>query len=270
MQKLDAKTEDKYMRDTSLSNRIAISDICKSYMSDQGIENKVLNSVTFEIDQSEFVSIVGPSGCGKTTLLKIISGLILPDSGLVTIGGDSPSKSRRSKSIGYVFQDPALIPWRTVYENIKLPTEVNRQIGETNYRSIEELISLVGLEGFAKHYPHQLSGGMRQRVSLARALSVNPKLLLMDEPFGALDEITREAMRYELLNIWNKTKATVLFVTHNSTEAVLLSDRVIVMPESGIGTTSVTVSLERPRSERTESNAGFNQLVSEVRNLYKC
>ena len=271
MHKFDKKTNDKDILDTSLSNSVDISNICKSYTSNHGVENKVLNSVTFEIRQSEFVSIVGPSGCGKTTLLKIISGLIIPDSGEVNIGGDSPSKSRRSKNIGYVFQDPALIPWRTVYENIKLPTEVNRQTGDTNRKSIVELISLVGLDGFAKYYPYQLSGGMRQRVSLARALSINPKLLLMDEPFGALDEITRESMRYELLDLWTKTRPTILFVTHNSAEAIFLSDRIIVMPEAGAKkTTNITVSLERPRSEKTESEEVFNQLINQVRRSYKC
>ena len=271
MKTLDTKTDDKYMRVKFLNNRISVSNICKSYTSDLGVEHKVLNSVSFEIGQSEFVSIVGPSGCGKTTLLKIIAGLISPDSGQVTIGGDSPSKSCSSKSIGYVFQDPALIPWRTVYENIQLPTEVNRQTANTNYRNTKELISLVGLSGFAEHYPYQLSGGMRQRVSLARALSINPKLLLMDEPFGALDEITREAMRYELLDLWNKTKPTILFVTHNSAEAILLSDRVIVMPGSDTGnTTNITVSLDRPRSENTESDEIFNQLIKKVRSSYKC
>ncbi|PZC42169.1 MAG: NitT/TauT family transport system ATP-binding protein [Chloroflexi bacterium] len=271
MNKSDKKASDKYILDRSLSNRIEVSNICKSYTSNHGVNTEILNSITFEIGQSEFVSIVGPSGCGKTTLLKIISGLIKPDSGKVTIGGDSPLKSRGSKSIGYVFQDPALIPWRTVYENIRLPIEVNKQADDTNSRNIEELISLVGLDGFSKHYPHQLSGGMRQRVSLARALSINPKLLIMDEPFGALDEITRESMRYELLDLWTKTKPTILFVTHNSAEAVFLSDRIIVMPKAGAGkTTNITVSLERPRTENTESEEMFNQLINQVRRSYKC
>lgn len=271
MQKLDIKAHDIYTGDSSLKNRIEISNICKSYFSDDGVENKVLNSVNFEIESSEFVSIVGPSGCGKTTLLKIISGLLDPDSGQVTIGGESPAKSRKRKSIGYMFQDPALIPWRTVHENIKLPTEVNRQVDDENCRETKELISLVGLDGFATYYPHQLSGGMRQRVSLARALSTNPDLLLMDEPFAALDEITRESMRYELLDLWSKTKPTVIFVTHNSAEAVLLSDRVIVMPESGDGLAkSISVSISRPRSEKTESDAVFNRLIKKVRSAYKC
>ena len=175
------------------------------------------------------------------------------------------------KSIGYMSQDPALIPWRTVYENVRLPAEVNKAFTNENYRTVEELVSLVGLDGFESHYPYQLSGGMRQRVSLARALSINPKVLLMDEPFGALDEITREAMRYELLNLWNKTKPTVLFVTHNSTEAVLLSDRVVVMPKTSDGViTNINVPLDRPRSEKIEFTSSFIQLINQVRNSYKC
>ena len=170
-----------------------------------------------------------------------------------------------------MFQDPALIPWRTVYDNIRLPTEVNKAITDEHYRTIEELISLVGLNGFEYHYPYQLSGGMRQRVSLARALSINPKVLLMDEPFGSLDEITRETMRYELLELLDKTKPTVLFVTHNSTEAVLLSDRVFVMPKSAAGAMKiVNVNLGRTRSEKMESSVLFNQLVNQVRSSYKC
>ena len=271
MQDFDIKTNDKSTGDEILNNRIEISNISKSYLSSNGVVSKVLNSVNFEIARSEFVSLMGPSGCGKTTLLKIISGLIAPDSGEVKIEGSSPANSRRDKSIGYMSQDPALIPWRTVYENVRLPAEVNKAFTNENYRTVEELVSLVGLDGFESHYPYQLSGGMRQRVSLARALSINPKVLLMDEPFGALDEITREAMRYELLNLWNKTKPTVLFVTHNSTEAVLLSDRVVVMPKTSDGViTNINVPLDRPRSEKIEFTSSFIQLINQVRNSYKC
>ena len=254
-----------------MNNRIEVYNVSKSYVSKNGVENKVLNSVNFVIKHSEFVSIVGPSGCGKTTLLKIISGLLPPDSGTVVIDGDSPEISQSKKHIGYMFQDPALIPWRTVYDNIRLPTEVNKAITDEHYRTIEELISLVGLNGFEYHYPYQLSGGMRQRVSLARALSINPKVLLMDEPFGSLDEITRETMHYELLELLDKTKPTVLFVTHNSTEAVLLSDRVFVMPKSAAGAMKiVNVNLGRTRSEKMESSVLFNQLVNQVRSSDKC
>jgi len=268
MQELKNILDGASIRNGLRANNIVVSGVSKSYFSEEGQKYNVLDSINFEIGQSEFVSLVGPSGCGKTTMLKIICGLINPDRGNVTLGGYSPAISQKNKNIGFVFQDPALLPWRTVIENIRLPLEINKQPNER--KDITELVSLVGLEGFENHYPYQLSGGMRQRVSLARALSANPGILLMDEPFASLDEITRESMRYELLRLWNTTKPTVLFVTHNCAEAVLLSDRVLVMSGSKSNQIiDIKISLDRPRVANLETDGDFNKLIHRIKRALK-
>ena len=231
---------------------VRLIDICKRFDTEKD-ELTALDAVTLNVRHGEFLCLLGPSGCGKSTLLRIIGGLLEPTSGQVTIGGHSPSETQAAKALGFVFQEPSLLPWRTVIDNIRLPLEVNR-IGQTNGGyPVEELLRLVGLERFRGYYPFQLSGGMQQRVSLARALAFNPSLLLMDEPFGALDEITRAAMRYELLRIWDAHNKTVVFVTHSITEAVILSDRVAVLSsQPGRVRGIVEIDLPRPRSDRLE------------------
>ncbi len=188
-----------------------------------------LTDIDLQIGAGEFVSFIGPSGCGKTTLMRIIADLEQPTAGSITVNGLSPHEARLKRSYGYVFQAPALYAWRNIMRNVTLPHEImgaSRSEAETKAR---QYLDLVGLSGFEKKYPWQLSGGMQQRVSIARALSFEPQLLLMDEPFGALDEITRDRMNEELLRIWAKTKKTVIFVTHSIDEAVLLSTRIVVM-----------------------------------------
>ncbi len=220
----------------------------------------VLQELTFRVGAGEFVAVIGPSGCGKTTLLRILAGLLAPDGGRVAVAGQDPRVARRQKVVGFVFQTPALLPWRTVLENVRLPLEVNRV--ERPVRKPEALLELMGLGEFADYYPHQLSGGMAQRVALARALVFDPALLLMDEPFSALDELTRSAMRYELLRVWERTGKTVIFVTHSVPEAVILADRVLVLsrrPARLAG--ELVVGLPRPRTEELEESAPFREAV---------
>jgi NitT/TauT family transport system ATP-binding protein len=234
-----------------------------------------LGAMDLAIERGEFVSIIGPSGCGKSTLLRVIGGLQTPTSGRVLIDGEPPRAAQREKQIGFVFQDPSLLPWRRVIDNVRLPLEVND--GDTGDRRVEEperLVELVGLDAFRNYYPHQLSGGMQQRVALARCFVTSPSLLLMDEPFGALDEITRTAMRYELLRVWRSQAegraCTVVFVTHSITEAVLLSDRVIVLtPQPGRIAAALEIDLSRPRSEEIEGSPEFIEYTRRLRGLLR-
>ena len=184
--------------------------------------------------EGEFLTIIGPSGCGKSTLLRVIADLLDPAGGVIEVFGEPPSVARRRRDVGFVFQDPTLLPWRTVMENLRLPEEVGRRTraerrDERGGTSAAELIAMMGLAGRENAYPHQLSGGQRQRVAIARALLSRPRILLMDEPFGALDEITRDRLNEELLNIWQSTGMTILFVTHSIMEAAYLGERVLVL-----------------------------------------
>jgi len=231
-----------------------------------------LIGINLEIGRGEFVSIIGPSGCGKSTLLRIIGGLQEPSRGQVAIDGGTARQAQLRKDIGFVFQDPSLLPWRRVIDNVRLPLQVNR--GEGSSREAAALVDLVGLGGFQDYYPHQLSGGMQQRVALARSLVTGPSLLLMDEPFGALDEITRAAMRFELLRVWGsqggKSGCTVVFVTHSIQEALLLSDRVVVMtPQPGRIAEVVDVGLVRPRTEDLEFEPAFVEQAQRLRSLLR-
>jgi NitT/TauT family transport system ATP-binding protein len=188
-----------------------------------------LSKVSLAVDEGEFVSLIGPSGCGKTTLLRIIADLERPSSGSITVNGLKPEEARLNRQYGYVFQAPALYPWRTVERNIRLPLEIMHYPRDQQLERTARNIALVNLKGFEKKFPWQLSGGMQQRASIARALSFDPRLLLMDEPFGALDEIVRDSLNLQLLKLWRETGKTVVFVTHSIPEAVFLSTRIIVM-----------------------------------------
>ena len=225
-----------------------------------------LENIDLEIEQGEFVSLIGPSGCGKSTLLRIIGDLIEPSSGELTVNGKSARQARRDHDYGVVFQDAVLYDWRNVAKNIALPLELAGWDKERRRKRIDEMLDLVELQGFGEHHPWQLSGGMQQRVAIARALSFDPALLLMDEPFGALDEMTRERLNAELLRIWQASSSTVVFVTHSIAEAVFLSTRVVVMsPRPGRISRIIPIDLSQPRTAATREEPRFFELATEVR-----
>jgi NitT/TauT family transport system ATP-binding protein len=227
---------------------------------------RALQSVDLQIESGEFVSLIGPSGCGKSTLLRLIGDLLQPTAGVIQLNGKTPRQARLSREYGIVFQQPVLYEWRTVTQNVQLPLEVMKVPLEERRARAAGLLQLVGLTEFANRYPWELSGGMQQRVSIARALSFKPSVLLMDEPFGALDEMTRERLNRELLKVWSGTNTTIVFVTHSIAEAVFLSDRVVVMsPRPGRIETTVDVDLPRPREGATRDAPRFFDLVAEVR-----
>jgi NitT/TauT family transport system ATP-binding protein len=245
---------------------IAVSRVEKTYLTRAGSRIRALADVTLDIADGEFVTIVGPSGCGKTTLLRILGGLLSASSGSVELLGRRISGP--SRKVGMVFQDPVLLPWRTVLENVMLPVVVLRLDRATYRRRALELLALVGLTGFEDKYPHELSGGMRQRVALARALVHDPALLLMDEPFGALDAMTREAMNLELQRIWRESGKTVAFITHSIPEAAFLGDRVIVMsPRPGRIVDVVSVELGRPRDLDMLGSDAFGVYTRKIRQM---
>ena len=225
-----------------------------------------LDETNLRVRRAEFVSVIGPSGCGKTTLLRIVGDLESPTSGEALVDGRPPPEARKARRIGVVFQSPALLEWRTVEQNVALPGEVFGDPGVS--ARVRETIRIVGLEGFERAFPRELSGGMQSRVSIARALTYRPAVLLMDEPFGALDEITRERMQLELLRIWRETEPTVLFITHSISEAVLLSDRVVVMsPRPGRIVEDLTIDLPRPRESNLRADSRFVVLEDHLRRV---
>ncbi|CAN5643636.1 ABC transporter ATP-binding protein [soil metagenome] len=225
-----------------------------------------LEGIDLGIRQTEFVSLIGPSGCGKSTLLRVVGDLIQPTAGTVQVNGKSAHQARLDRDYGMVFQAPVLFDWRTVEANVRLPLEVMRVDRREREERVREMLELVELGGFLGHFPHQLSGGMQQRVAIARALAFQPALLLMDEPFGALDEMTRERLNTEVLRIWTQTGTTIIFVTHSIPEAVFLSTRVVVMsPRPGRITNVVDIDLPQPRNEETRETDRYFELVTEVR-----
>ena len=231
-----------------------------------------LEAVDFTIDDGEFVAIVGPSGCGKSTLLRIVAGLLEPTTGTVTVHGKSPEQARIDVEFGFVFQSPVLFPWLKALGNVLLPDRILGKRSPTHGDQTEalakRLLADVGLEGFEDHYPGQMSGGMRQRVALARALIYEPSTLLMDEPFGALDEFTRDRLNLQLLDLWEKAQATVLFVTHSIQEAIFLADRVIVLsPRPGRIAKISEVPYGRPRNLDLRYDPEFAALSGELRAL---
>jgi NitT/TauT family transport system ATP-binding protein len=226
----------------------------------QGKDLTVLDDVKLEVPGNEFVSIVGPSGCGKSTLLRIIGNIDRPTAGQVRIDCKEPDP--RTMNIGFVFQQDGLFPWRTVYENIRTGLEVKRIDKNESKARIQRLVELIGLNGFENYFPNQLSGGMKQRVSIARAFAINPEILLMDEPFAALDAQTRSSMHDELLRIWQVLNGTIVFVTHSVEEAVVLSDRVVVL--SGRPATvkaEIPVDLPRPRNKLSQEFMRLRQII---------
>lgn len=229
-----------------------------------------LKNVNLEIKQGEFISLVGPSGCGKTTLLRAIADLQQPTSGNISVKGKSPREVRLQKKFGIVFQSPVLYDWRTVRRNVCMPMELMGIPKAQRTARVTEMLELVGLYEFGKKYPHELSGGMQQRVGIARALAIDPEILLMDEPFSALDEFTKEKLHADVLKIWRKTHKTILFVTHNIQEAVFLSDRVVVMsPHPGRVSAIVDINIQRPRTLNDKNSSEFNNMVATVRNSFE-
>ncbi|HEY2327024.1 MAG TPA: ABC transporter ATP-binding protein [Gaiellaceae bacterium] len=225
-----------------------------------------LQGIDLDVEPREFVSLIGPSGCGKSTLLRIIGDLIAPTAGTATVNGKSAESARRDRDYGIVFQQAVLYDWRTVGKNIELPLELLGWDRKRRKARVAEMLELVELGGFEGHHPWQLSGGMQQRVAIARALSFQPALLLMDEPFGALDEMTRERLNSELLSIWAETESTVVFVTHSIPEAVFLSTRVVVMSaRPGRIAEVIDIDLPQPRTGAVREDARFFELVTSVR-----
>ena len=228
-----------------------------------------LDEFSLSVGRGEFVTVIGPSGCGKTTLLRIVGGLLGVDRGTVSIFGESVARAVESKRIGFVPQSPALLPWRTVLDNVRLPLEVNKRAGAVTQRANVDPVAVLeslGLGSVLERRPAQLSGGMQQRVAIARAFVFDPPILLMDEPFAAVDELTRESLRHELLSIWQANKKTVLFVTHSIAEAIALSDAVVVMsPPPGRIQRIIPVDLPRPRGDLIETTDAFHELERQVR-----
>lgn len=226
---------------------------------------QALDDVSLSVRPREFVSLLGPSGCGKSTLLRLVSDVLAPTGGSITVGGRTPEEARKARTFGFVFQDATLLAWRSALQNVLLPLEISGDGRDANVRAAR-LLELVGLHGFEGYYPWQLSGGMRQRVSIARALITAPHILLMDEPFGALDEITRERLNTELLRIWQATSTTILFVTHSSAEAVFLSDRVVVLTaRPGRLKLELPIDLRRPRDPAIKDTVEFAEYTGALR-----
>lgn len=257
-------------KDTVTATRapaVSLQGITVRFHSERG-NVTALQDVSISLPEGAFVSLIGPSGCGKSTLLRVVADLLWPASGEVRILGGTAQSARAARALGFVFQDSALLPWRTVINNVRLPLQVGPVPRAQHGPTAEELLDLVGLAGRENAYPQELSGGMRQRVSIARALICQPRVLLMDEPFGALDEITRERMNAELLRIWEQTRTTVLFVTHSIPEAVYLSQRVIVLSANpGRVRAELPIDLPYPRTLDVRDRMEFTTLTARVRGL---
>jgi NitT/TauT family transport system ATP-binding protein len=246
---------------------ISVNEMTKKFQTNDGATVHALDNISLDVEQGEFISLIGPSGCGKSTLLRIIADLIQPTSGTVLVNGKPAEQARKDRDYGFVFQSATLYDWRTVLKNVQLPLEIMKYSKEQRDTRAREMLKLVELSEFESKYPWQLSGGMQQRVSIARALAFEPRILLMDEPFGALDEMTRERLNNELLRIWTRMQGmTVIFVTHSISEAVYLSSRIVVMsPRPGRISQVIPVNLPYPRGSDTRDLDEFFHLTSQVR-----
>lgn len=249
---------------------IKIRELGVTFRDNSGNDVQALTSVNLEIYKGEFIALLGPSGCGKTTLLRSVADLQQPTTGDIHIQGQTPKEIRLQQKFGFVFQQPVLLDWRKVKKNIELPMEIMGYSKEERSKRADEMLEMVGLKEFANHYPRQLSGGMQQRANIARAFSLDPYVLLMDEPFSALDEFTKEKLYEDLLKAWRATNKTILFVTHNIQEAVFLSDRVCVLsPHPGRLSAVVDIDLPRPRTLEVKDTPHFTELVTKVRNSFE-
>jgi len=243
--------------------KLRVEGVAKAFVTPTGAAMPVLKDISFTAGAGEFLAIVGPSGCGKTSLLRILDGLMPADGGAIALDGRAVAGPGPDR--GFVFQSDSLLPWRTVADNVGFGLELQGRDRERSRRVVADLVTLVGLAGFERYYPHQLSGGMRQRVNLARALAVDPEVLLMDEPFAALDAQTREMMQAELLRIWAERRKTVLFITHQIDEAVYLADRVVVFSaRPSVVKATITVDLPRPRPLSAKRQPAMLACVDEI------
>jgi NitT/TauT family transport system ATP-binding protein len=249
---------------------VSVQGVSKSFESG-GERHLILDDISMAVGRGEFVSVIGPSGCGKSTLLKLLAGLLLPDSGSIVIDGENVKAAARDKAIGLVPQSPALLPWRNVLSNVTLPIKINAKANQgRSLRDPAQVLELMGLGDALKKYPAELSGGMQQRVAIARAFVFDPGVLLMDEPFSALDELNRDQQRMELLRFWQSNRKAVVFVTHSVPEAVILSDRILVMSaHPGRIQAVVDVDLPRPRASEIFDNPEFEKVERKVRTLLR-
>lgn len=269
---METEFEEKdYSKNIENKTEIKIENLSMKYPNKNGGEPvTALQNVNLDIKQGEFISLLGPSGCGKTTLLRIIADLLQPTEGKITVRGETPRDIRLKKKYGVVFQNPVLYDWRTIRRNICMPMELMGMKKAERTKQVTKMLDLVGLQDFGKRYPYELSGGMQQRVGIARALAIDPEILLMDEPFSALDEFTREKLHVDLLEIWRKTNKTVIFVTHNISEAVFLSDRVVVLsPHPGRVSTVIDINLPRPRDMESKQTTEFYDYITKIRNSFE-
>ena len=251
---------------TQTDEVVHLAAVDKTFVTGSSALTTALQGIDLDIRRGEFISLIGPSGCGKSTLLRVIGDLVAPTRGSVTVNGKPASRARRDRDYGIVFQAPVLFDWRSVEDNVKLPLELMGYDGARRTARAKEMLDLVELSDFLHHRPYQLSGGMQQRVAIARALAFEPSILLMDEPFGALDEMTRERMNQEVLRIWERTGITIVFVTHSIPEAVFLSSRVVVMSaRPGRITDLIEIDLPRPRDVETREQRRYFDLVTAVR-----
>jgi len=247
--------------------QLAVEAVSLVYPTSRG-DLLALNDLNFGLKLGEFVALLGPSGCGKSTLLKLATGLLAPTTGIIQLAGIRVTRPR--PDVGIVFQRPTLLPWKRVIDNVLVPVRARGTVSAGDRERAMDLLEMVGLQRFATHYPHELSGGMQQRVGIARALLIDPQLLMMDEPFAALDAMTRETMMDELLRIWAKSGKTALFITHSIPEAVFLSDRVLVMgPRPGRIVDALTIDMPRPRSLELMATPAFGEYCNHLRNMFR-
>ena len=272
LKEIDTEFQERdYSKPREEKTEIKIEDLSMVFQDKNGGEPvTALKDVNLDIKEGEFISLLGPSGCGKTTLLRIIADLLQPSKGNITVRGETPRDIRLQKKYGIVFQNPVLYDWRTVRRNVCMPMELLGMNKAQRTSRVSKMLDLVGLSEFGKHYPYELSGGMQQRVGIARALAIKPEILLMDEPFSALDEFTREKLHIDLLNIWRKTNKTIVFVTHNISEAVFLSYRVVVLsPHPGRVSAVIDIKIPRPRDMESKQTKQFYDYITEIRNSFE-
>lgn len=252
----------------TLDLHIITNQLSKNFLVDKHY-NTVLGNINFQLERGSFVSIIGTSGCGKTTLLKLLAGLLEPSSGSILINNDTPQSFKLNKKLGFISQNPALLPWNNVVENINIALKINRHTNQINdNEKIKDILRFIKLEGIENYYPDQMSGGMKQRVAIARSIIYNPELLIMDEPLSALDEITRDEIRYEILELHEKYKPTIIFSTHNIFESVILSDRVFVLSgKSKNFIDDIKIDLPRPRPSNIEDSSKLLGYVNSLKNI---